>query len=49
MTRLDNKIAIVTGGAGGIGPGIVRAYVKETAKVVIAHIAQEKARTLIPE
>ena len=35
MTRLDNKIAIVTGGAGGIGSGIVRAYVKENAKLFL--------------
>lgn len=49
MTRLDNKIAIVTGGAGGIGSGIVRAYVKENAKVVIADISEEKGRTLSTE
>ena len=49
MTRLDNKIAIVTGGAGGIGSGIVRAYVKENAKVVIADIAEEKGRALSTE
>ena len=49
MARLDNKIAIVTGGAGGIGSGIVRAYVKENAKVVIADIAEEKGRTLSTE
>lgn len=49
MTRLDNKIAIVTGGARGIGSGIVRAYVKENAKVVIADISEEKGRTLSTE
>ncbi|MGW7907155.1 SDR family NAD(P)-dependent oxidoreductase [Staphylococcus pseudoxylosus] len=49
MARLDNKIAIVTGGAGGIGSGIVRAYVKENAKVVIADIAEEKGQALSQE
>lgn len=49
MDRLDNKIAIVTGGAGGIGSGIVRAYVKENAKVVIADIAEEKGQALSQE
>jgi len=49
MTKLDNKIAIVTGGAGGIGSGIVRAYVKENAKVVIADIAEEKGQALSEE
>ncbi|MEB8085851.1 SDR family oxidoreductase [Staphylococcus pseudoxylosus] len=49
MARLDNKIAIVTGGAGGIGSGIVRAYIKENAKVVIADIAEEKGQALSQE
>ncbi|MEQ7790410.1 SDR family NAD(P)-dependent oxidoreductase [Staphylococcus nepalensis] len=49
MARLDNKIAIITGGAGGIGSGIVRAYVKENAKVVIADIAEEKGQALSQE
>lgn len=49
MARLDNKIAIVTGGAGGMGSGIVRAYVKENAKVVIADIAEEKGQALSQE
>ncbi|GGI43227.1 SDR family NAD(P)-dependent oxidoreductase [Mammaliicoccus stepanovicii] len=49
MTKLNNKIAIVTGGAGGIGSGIVRAYVKENAKVVIADIAAEKGQALSDE
>ncbi|WP_432720881.1 SDR family NAD(P)-dependent oxidoreductase [Staphylococcus shinii] len=49
MARLDNKIAIVTGGAGGIGSGVVRAYVKENAKVVIADIAEEKGQALSQE
>lgn len=32
---LKNKIAVVTGGAQGIGKGIVKRYVKENAKVAI--------------
>ena len=36
MGRLENKVAIVTGGAQGQGAGIVRAFVAEGAKVVIA-------------
>ncbi len=34
MMRLENKVAIVTGGAKGIGETIVRRFVKEGAKVI---------------
>lgn len=46
MAKLEGKVAIVTGGAGGIGSGIVKSYAKEHAKVVIADIAEEKGRLL---
>ncbi|MDD5688011.1 MAG: SDR family NAD(P)-dependent oxidoreductase [Elusimicrobia bacterium] len=36
--KLKNKVAIITGGSGGIGKVIVRAFLKEGAKVVIAEI-----------
>lgn len=49
MAKLVNKVAVVTGGAGGIGSGIVRAYAKEAAKVVIADIAEEKGQALSSE
>ena len=47
--KLQNKVAIVTGGARGIGEAIVRAYVAEGAKVVIADIIVEQARALAKE
>jgi 3alpha(or 20beta)-hydroxysteroid dehydrogenase len=47
--RLQNKVAIVTGGAQGQGAAIVRAYVAEGAKVVIADIAKEQGQALAEE
>lgn len=47
--RLDGKTAIVTGGAGGIGRGIVRAFVKEGARVLIVDINDEAGRALESE
>ncbi len=44
---LDGKTAIVTGGAAGIGRAIVRRFVAEGARVVIADISQDKAEEAI--
>lgn len=49
MTQLHNKIAIVTGGAAGFGEAIVRLYVKEGARVVIADLAQDRGQALATE
>lgn len=38
--KLQDKVAIVTGGASGIGEATVRAFVEEGAKVVIADFAE---------
>lgn len=47
--RLQGKTAIVTGGAGGIGRGIVRAFVKEGARVLIVDINDEAGNALQSE
>ncbi|MEX0340931.1 MAG: SDR family oxidoreductase [Arenibacterium sp.] len=44
--RLNNKVAIVTGGASGFGAGIVRKFAAEGARVVIADINVEMAEEL---
>lgn len=47
--KLQNQIAIVTGGAKGIGAGIVRAFAAEGAYVVIADLDDGAASELIAE
>ena len=49
MARLSEKTAIVTGGASGFGAGIVRKFAAEGARVMIADINGDAARTLADE
>jgi len=49
MGQLQGKVAIVTGGAAGFGEAIVRSYVAEGARVVIADLAEDKATALAAE
>ena len=44
---LDGKIAIVTGGNGGIGLGIAEGFAEEGAKVIIASRNKEKNNSAI--
>lgn len=47
--RLSGKTAIVTGGAGGIGRGITRAFVKEGAQVLAVDINDDAGSALVDE
>jgi 3-oxoacyl-[acyl-carrier protein] reductase len=46
---LQDKVAVVTGGASGFGEGIVRRFASEGAQVVIADLNDEAARKLAKE
>jgi NAD(P)-dependent dehydrogenase (short-subunit alcohol dehydrogenase family) len=47
--RLENQVAVVTGGARGIGAGIVRRFVEEGARVVFSDVLNEKGKPLEEE
>ena len=47
--RLQDKVAIVTGGASGFGAGIVRKFADEGAKVVVADLNGEGAEAVAKE
>lgn len=49
MKRLENKVAVITGAAGGIGEATARRMVSEGAKVVIADYSKERADKLAAE
>lgn len=49
MTRLKDKVAIVTGAAAGMGEQHARLFVKEGAKVVLTDVQAEKGKALAAE
>lgn len=45
MTRLESKVAIITGGAGGMGQATAKRFVEAGAKVVVTDIQDEAGRS----
>jgi NAD(P)-dependent dehydrogenase (short-subunit alcohol dehydrogenase family) len=49
LGQLDGKVAVITGGASGIGEGTVRKFVSEGARVVIADVHEGRGHALAEE
>ena len=47
--RLENQVAVVTGGARGLGAGIVSRFVEQGARVVFSDLLNEKGKALEEE
>lgn len=47
--RLEGKVAVITGGASGIGEGSVRRFVEEGARVIIADLQDAPGQALAKE
>ena len=49
MPRLEGKVALITGGSGGIGAATLRRFVREGAAVVCADVNEEGGQKIIAE
>lgn len=49
MKRMENKVAIVTGGAKGIGRGISKVFAEEGAKVLVVVRSEDTAKKVVEE
>ncbi len=49
MKLLDGKVALITGGGGGIGRGIARRFIQDGAKIVIADFNDDYGKNTLKE
>lgn len=49
MKRLENKVAVITGGAGGIGRATAEVFLEEGAKVMLVDLVEEPLKDIVSE
>ena len=49
MADMAGKVAVITGGASGIGEASARLFIQEGARVIIADMQKERGRALAAE
>src|SRR5690349_4889105 len=46
MSRLQGRVAVITGGASGIGKGIVERFAREGARIVVTDVDAERGESV---